>query len=227
MTVCVLDAFETTQVLETHMNPNVTLFVSCIDGTVHVDPVALSMEEMYKICIRFGLPRDIVHGTVYMFRKTDARGPLFIHESAEHVLAVSGDTECVRGRLRISSMNGSISVSKTVWNYIFRQHACITPPRTPLAEVNSNAMQMGTNASIKTFHRCVETLMRMEQNHEKLAEDIVYIAYMMRIPENVYQQYYSDILAKIQQHGGNIQRVIDAHSRASRLSTLIHMSETP
>jgi len=65
----------------------------------------------------------------------------------------------------------------------------------------------------------------MEKNHENLAEDILYMAYIMKIPANVYEKYYGDILAKIQRDGGNLQRVIDAHTRASRISTLIDMSQ--
>jgi hypothetical protein len=54
----------------------------------------------------------------------------------------------------------------------------------------------------------------------------VYLAYMLNIREDAWKTYCREIVERHHENGGDMQRVIDVHTRATRISTLIQMFQT-
>lgn len=221
ISVSIHEAFETMQTLDQCRTREEPVLVSWKDGEIHADTLVISTEDSHKVCLKFAVSRVIVHGKVYIFKKTNTRGPVFIHESAKHALAAPGDTECVCARLRVSSGNGSVSISKTVYRYIFHTDVEPIQERPVLKEIQNQH-----DTSVETFKKCVQALEKIEGNTQHLVEDIVYLAYMMNIPGGVWEKYCCEIIERHQNNGGDLQCVIDVHTRATRISTLIQMFQS-
>jgi len=221
ISVSIHEAFETMQTLVQCRTREEPVLVWWKDGEIRVEPLYITAEDSHKVCLKFSVSRDIVHGQVYMFKKTNTRGPIFIHESAKHALAAPGDTECVCARLRVSSGNGSVSISKTVYRYIFHTDVEPIQERPVLKEIQNQH-----DTSVDTFKKCVQALKKIEGNAQHLVEDIVYLAYMLNIREDAWKTYCCEIVERHHKNGGDMQRVIDVHTRATRISTLIQMFQT-
>jgi hypothetical protein len=187
---------------------------------VHVDVMNITMTESHKIQLKFPVRDGIVHGNVYMFKQSTSRGALFIHESMKLTLAVALDNECVCGRLRVSSGFGSISMSKTVYKYLF--HAKNPESSYTYTKVDTAPLQEGIN-TIEKFERCVNALRKVEYDPISFAEDVSYLSMILRIPGHISRKYSRDMVENVRKCGGDIQRVIDVHSRATRISTLLSM----
>jgi hypothetical protein len=114
-----------------------------------------------------------------------------------------------------------VSISKTVYRYIFHTDVEPIQERPVLKEIQN---QHDTSAD--TFKKCVQALEKIESNTEHLVEDIVYLAYMMNIPEGAWKTYCFEIIERHHENGGVMQRVIDVHTRATRISTLIRMFQS-
>jgi len=221
ISVSIHDAFETVQKLEKYQGQGGGVLVWWKDGMVQVDLLDTSVKETHKVCVKFTVSRDVVHGQLYMFKKTNTRGPLFIHESVKHALAAADDTECVCARLRVSSGNGTVSMSKTVYRYIFHMDV-ETIQETPVMKEIQNTQ----DTSVNTFEKCVKALKKIEGNTQHLIEDIVILAYMMNITGDVWKKYCSEIVETHHKNGGDLQHVIDVYARTERITTLIQAFKT-
>lgn len=191
---------------------------------VHVDPLVIDMAETHKILLKFGVPDNLVHGTVYMFKYSDSRGPLIFHESMKAALSAAHDTECVCARLRVSSGVGSISMSRTVYKYIFPDNGYADtqqPVSPPVHDMHAETV----NTNIEKFERCITLLRKVEFEPLAFAEDVAYLASILRVPDHIAREHSREMVETIRKSGGDIQRVIDVHSRATRISTLLSMMD--
>lgn len=213
--------------ISTYLEENTThdcVFVSVVDGSFACHPVRLAQSETHKVFLKFNVPAGTVYGDVYIFKKTSSRGILIFHESAKMALSAAGDRECVCSRLRVSKDHGTIGLSRTLYSYIvghpYEQEVRGAAVMTDVT--NTPRVEDGCrDASI--FDKYVAMLEKMESDPVKLAQDIAYLSSILRVPDEIHRRYQRHLVDRVQQHGGDIQGVIDVYERASRISTMMSM----
>lgn len=228
----ITDGFFVSEKITHETRGSIPLLVSCqVPGdfsNVHVDALDIDLSENHKFLLKFPVRPGLVHGTVYMFRHTDSRGPVFFHESVKGALSAAHDSECVCSRLRVSSGMGSISMSMTIYKYLF-----------PIGTSESPSLQYGnvyvheplpvtgdSNGVIEKFERCVAALRKVECDPVAFAEDVSYLASILRVPDHISRQYSRDMVESMKMSGGDIHRIMDIYSRTTRISTLLSMLDT-
>ena len=205
------------------MSPGAYLISGTPDGdisNINVDLMSVEVTENLKVQLKFPIRDGITHSNIYMFRPSKTRGPLFFHETMRETLAAANENECVCGRLRISSGMGTISMSKTVYKYIFPESTLDITPVSPVGIATQDS-----NSVVEKFDRCVDALRKVESDPLIFAEDVTILGSILRVPDHILKQYSRDMVETIRMSGGDIQRVFDVHSRTTRLSTLLSMMD--